>query len=170
MTKIKLKPGDIFLTRNPMALGKAINWIQRIKSNDNESIYSHAGIITTESGMTLEALWTIKSQNLFEAYRGAKVMIGRHADMTKDHYLMGIKAVRPFTGRIYPFHRLFFHLIPGASKYINSGRFLVCSELVDKFLFESGVERRWYRGRNPDHIADMVRDWKKWETVFEGDI
>jgi len=60
-------------------------------------------------------------------------------------------------------------LIPGASKYINTGRFLVCSELVDKFLFEAGIEKQ-YRGRNPDNIADMIRDWKKWETVFEGDI
>jgi len=164
-----LQPGDIFLTRNPMALGKAINWIQRIKSNDNESIYSHAGIITTDSGMTLEALWTIKSQNLFDAYEGSRVMIGRNTRMTKDRYIKGIKTVRPFTGRRYPFHRLFLHLIPGASKYINTGRFLVCSELVDKFLFEAGIEKQ-YRGRNPDNIADMIRDWKKWETVFEGDI
>jgi len=167
ITPIRLAPGMIFCTENPMTLGRAINTVQRFWSNDGESTYSHAGIIKTASGMTYEALWKIQSQNIYEAYRGNKVLIGRHTSMTMADYQLGMDAVYQYSGNWYPFHRIFMHMIPPLAKYVNTGRFMVCSELVDKFLFETGLCKR-YRGRNPDHIADMIKQWREWDVVYEG--
>ena len=70
-----LRAGDIFLTRNPMLLGRAINLIQKFTSKDNKSRYSHAGVLLTSNGTTFEALWTNKKQNLFEAYFDKEILI-----------------------------------------------------------------------------------------------
>lgn len=164
--KIDLKAGDIFLTRNPMWLGRAINTVQAFWASDNKSEYSHAGIILDRKGTTLEALWTVRSQNIYEAYDGTKVLIGRHEQMNPERFERGFKAVSGHQGQRYPFHRLAFHLLPPLAKYISSGRFLVCSEHAGKFFWGAGLIG-FYKGRNPDHLADMVRRWKAWEIVYE---
>ena len=164
---INLQPGDIFCTRNPMALGRAINAIQTFWASDNESKYSHAGIILDTEGTTYEALWTIKEQNLEEAYIGCGVLIGRTHFMTRAKFEAGLAEVLPFEGRIYPFHRLALHLIPPMAKYISTGQYLVCSELTARFLVGAKCMTSW-RGKNPDHLADMIRKWRTWKVVFEG--
>lgn len=165
--EFELKPGDIFCTRNPMWLGRAINGVQRFWSSDGESKYSHAGIILNSDGLTLEALWTIREQNLFSAYAGCQVLIGRHVNMNPEAFREGMIAVNKYRGRWYPFHRLVFHLFPPAAKYISTGRYVVCSELAAKFLVAAKCMRQW-RGKNPDHLADMIRKWRTWDVVSEG--
>jgi len=170
ISDVQLKQGDIFVTRNPMALGRAINFVQKIWSFDNESTYSHAGIIISPYGDTLESLSTIKSQKIAQSYAGKNILIGRHIDMTYKNFLTGFRSVRKLRGSWYPFHRLPLFIIPPLAKYVHTGRFLVCSELVDKFLWNAGVAQAFYKGRNPDHIADMIKRWKGWATVFEGKV
>ena len=164
----EILPGDIFCTRNPMALGRAINAVQKFWSSDNESFYGHAGIICDQDGVTFESLWTIRYAKL-DAYLGNQVLIGRHVFMTRAKFDMGMRGVSHHEGQIYPAWRLIFHLFPPAAKYISSGAFPVCSELACKFLCKSGLmpASRW-KGKNPDHVADMIRKWRTWRVVYEG--
>lgn len=164
---VQVRPGDIFCTRNPMWLGRAINAVQKFWSSDNESVYSHSGIIIDTAGTTLESLWTIREQNIEDAYSGSGVIIGRHKLMTRKAFEEGLKCVMKHKGQIYPFHRLIFHLFPPAAKYISTGGFPVCSELACKFLAAAGLLNSW-KGKNPDHVADMIRRWRMWDIVFEG--
>lgn len=170
MKNIVLKPGDIFCTKNPMWLGRAITFVEKLHASDNQAEYSHSGIIYAEDSTTFEALWTNKKQNLFEAYKGKKVLIGRHNDMTKIRFMRGWNKVKKHEGKWYAGHRLFFFFIPFVAKYINLG-LGVCSELTAKFIAGSGIYKDFYwKGKNPDHIADMIHKWKDWEVVFEGEL
>lgn len=163
---MKLQPGDVFLTSNPMALSRAINWAQRIWNKDSKSKYSHAGILTDANGATFEAIWTVKSQNLFDAYEGDQVLIARHESMAHERFLEGFNPLyKEQNGKIYPFYRLIFHIIPPLAK-LSIGK-LVCSELVAKFLKNVGL-MDYYNGCNPDNLHDVVRWHKGWKIIFEG--
>lgn len=185
--EIILKPGDIFCTKNPMWLGRAICFFEKIGSRDNRAEYSHAGIILDEKGTTFEALWTNRRQNLFEGYAGQKVLIGRHAYMDRDAFRRGWAGVKKYEGNWYAGWRLLLHAIPLASK-LGTGGFAVCSELAMKFISKSGVmldgsdrvavaeffrtgESVAWKGWNPDEVADMIKGslaMKNWSVVFEG--
>ena len=163
-----LRPGDIFCTINPMALGKAINFVQKVWSGDDQAIYSHAGIITSEEGDTLEALWTVKQSNLSK-YKGKQVLIGRHRDMTPAKHNAAIYQIKQrHEGQWYPIHRLIFHLIPPLAKYIHFSNHPVCSELAAMYLVAAKFIQKW-AGKTPDYIADMITKWFWWEIVFEGE-
>lgn len=189
MARIKLLPGDVVCTANPMWLGKAINFVQKVNSKDNESTYSHALIILHDGkvdtvmplarikqhekryidvndAVTFEALWTNKCQKFLDAYVGKQVLIGRHEDMTIEKALNGWRGVAHHKGKLYAGHRLLFFFIPFVAKYFNLG-LGVCSELVMKFLCCAGVEENW-KGWNPDDVADMIKKHKKWKVVYEG--
>ena len=166
-TPLTLKPGDIFLSRNPMMLGRLINWVQAFTSKDNQSEYSHAGVILDYKGETFEALWTNACQNLFKAYNGKKVLIARHKRMDAGRALAGWNGVKHHKGKIYAGHRLlFFLLCPPLAKYFSLGM-AVCSEMTMKFLYKAGLSKCW-RGFNPDDIHDMVAHWKEYDVIFEG--
>lgn len=162
---MELKPGDIFCTRNPMALGRAINFVQKANSEDNQSKYSHAGIIIGPAGRTFESLWTIRKSYLI-AYGGMEVLIGRNEHMTPELFEHGWKNVKRHEGQCYPFWRIPMHIIPFVSK-MGSGKWPVCSELACKFLEAVDLVDYW-RGKCPDDIADMIHKWKGWSTVYEG--
>jgi len=163
---IELKRGDIFCTRNPMWLGRMINAVQTFWAADNHSEYSHAGIITDPDGTTFESLWTIR-HNHIDKYEGAQVLIGRHMCINSAMFEHGWERIRGHQGQIYPFHRLLLHIIPPVAKYVATGRFPVCSELVCKFLWEITLVRTW-AGKNPDHVADMIKLYRGFEVVYEG--
>lgn len=177
MERPLLCPGDEFATRNPMALGALINLCQAAKAADNESTYSHTGIITDIFGSTLEALWTVSSQSLWEAYRGSKVLIVRNINMTPDVYVAGMKKIRGHIGQWYPVHRLALHLL-GLAKWVHWRR-IVCSELTAKFEAgcaeligldrASGFMRNYY-GVSPDNLTDRWRESRYYTTVFEGEV
>jgi len=166
----QLQPGDVFGTRNPMALGRAINFLQKIWSRDSESKYSHSGIILDEEGTTFEALWTIKKQNLFEAYGGKEVIIARYTKGTDTI----IKTELDFClscheGQWYPIWRLPLHIFPPLAK-IMLFHHPVCSELVAEFLCEIGARHCQWASTNPDTLADEWRRWKNFEIIWEGEL
>ena len=167
---MKLRRGDIFCARNPMMLGKAINFVQKIQAKDNQSEYSHSGIIVIggelEECGTFEALWTNKQQRFYKAYKGKKVLIGRHKDMNLKLFNRGWNGIKKHEGKWYAGHRLLFHLIPLAPKYLCLG-FGVCSELTMKFLYKAGLAPAW-KGWNPDDVADMIHNYRDYEIIFEG--
>lgn len=168
---IELQVGDVFGSRNPMRLGRAINFAQRIWSLDNESTYSHVGIITDMDGTTLEALWQVKEQNLFDSYAGQQVIIARpNASRLMRQY--GINMIlKLHKGDVYPVWRLLFHLIPPVAKYASAGgRFLVCSELTAKYLYFANVRPKPFVGVNPDNLVDEWKTHKGYEVIFEGTL
>lgn len=168
-----LCPGDEFATRNPTILGGAIRFCQKVKAADNEAEYNHTGIITDPYGATLEALWTIKAQNIWKDYAGEKVLIVRNVNMTLPVYVAGFNKIRKHIGQWYPVPRLLLHLI-GAAKWIHWDR-VVCSELTAKFETgcaeslkrEAGFMRNHY-GVNPDDLVDRWKISRYYQTVFEG--
>ena len=152
-----------------------INFVQKVKAVDNESGYSHTGIIMDFYGATLEALWTVKTQNIFDAYKGEKVLIVRNKNMTLPVFVAGIAKIKEHIGQWYPAPRLFFHLL-GMGKFIHWDR-VVCSELTAKF--EAGCAEyigpdrahgymRNYYGVNPDNLVDRWTISRYYETIFEG--
>jgi len=165
---IELQAGDIFCSRNPMALGGIINTVQKFWASDNESKYTHAGIILNPSGETIESLWTVKNQNIFMDYSGEQVIIGRHSGMTLASSMAGKLAIDEHENQWYPFLRLLLFGLPPFAKYLYFRR-VVCSELTAKFLWGAGLTSYW-KGVNPDMIYDMIVRWKHFKIVFEGKI
>jgi hypothetical protein len=170
---IELKPGDIFCSSNPMSIGVLINAVQRLWATDRQSKYSHAGIIVSSGGMTLEADWHVDGFCMFQKFHGDNVIIGRWIGMTNDKLMEGLKGINSHIGNFYPVHRLILHLIRVANLF--HWHRLVCSELVAKFLYKMGARHPAYFGTNPDHIADEIHDdlnadrtGPKFEIVFEG--
>ena len=180
--QIDLKPGDLFCSENPMSLGRAINKLQAATSPDGKSKYSHSGIITSPTGKTLEALWTVKNQNLYEAYSGQGIVVARWKGMNFNIALHVLSIIEgEYFGKWYPAYRLPFHIVPFIAKYLTfNGKYLVCSELVAKYLWEchklssAGTEEypeprhRWYTGTNPDRLSDEFHRWKYYDIIFEG--
>lgn len=161
-----LKPGDIFCTENPMALGRAINAVQAFWDPDNESRYSHSGIFISEAGETSEALWTIRKSHL-DRYAGKRILIGRHRDMTLKRFRQAYAAIQKQEGAWYPLWRLPLYLVPPLAKYIHFSGMPVCAEWVGKFLQAAGIFHTW-SGKSPDYIADMITRWRWWQVVYEG--
>ena len=165
---VKLLPGDLFGTSNPMALGKAINAAQWLWSKDGQSTYSHSGIVLDESGRTFEALWTIKTAHLDE-YTGSKIIIARCNAVSEQKREAVLKAlIAEHSGQWYPFWRLFLHIIPPLAKLSVTKR-PVCSELVAKYLFRLGQRHGQWAGTNPDTLVDEWTRWRGFEILFEGE-
>uniref|UniRef100_A0A6M3JNR1 Peptidase n=1 Tax=viral metagenome TaxID=1070528 RepID=A0A6M3JNR1_9ZZZZ len=162
----ELEPGDCFCTRNPMWLGRAICATERLWAKDNKAKYSHAGVIIGRGGITFEALWTNKRQNLWKAYQGTEIFIARHEDMTLENFWKGWDGIKKYEGNMYAGHRLLLHLIPFISK-IGTGGFAVCSEIVGKFWQKSIYPDFYWKGRNPDDISDIMHNYKGWKTLYE---
>jgi len=169
MEQIKVMPGDVFATANPMALGKAINFMQRLWSHDFDSKYSHTGIIQAEDGTTFEALWTIREGNLFADYLGKQAIIARceASPEKKVKELENLKAYH--LGQWYPFWRLFMHVLPPLAK-ISIFKRPVCSELTARYLHFLGVRHGQWAGTNPDTLVDEWRNWRSFEIIYEGKI
>lgn len=173
MTRPILCPGDEFATRDSAALGGLIRLVISAKSADNEATYNHTGIILDPQGTTLESLWTVKRQNIWEAYRGERVLIVRNANMSPGVFTAGYAKIEPHIGQWYPAHRLVLHFL-GLAKFMHWSR-VVCSELTAKFEAgcaeaiphrEAGFLRNWY-GVNPDHLTDRWRISRFYQTVYE---
>jgi hypothetical protein len=167
----KLQAGDVFCTSNPQSLGKAIRFIESTRSADEKAEYSHAGIIIDANGKTLEAIWHIESQMLWDAYKGEKVLIARWSGMTPEAFQKGYDVVKSEIGMTYPYYRLLLSLF-GLARIIHF-KGTVCSELAQRFLINAGVitlSGQNYWGVTPDDLADEWKISKYFSIVFEGII
>lgn len=163
----EVKPGDIFCSRNPMALGRAICAVQSFWDRDGEAEYSHAGLILDSAGTSFESLWTVKNGNIYNDYRDG-IIIGRHKSMSSRMFNIAFNGVTSQrVGQIYPFYRLLFHLFPPIAK-VSLGR-VVCSELVAEFLYACSIMGFW-KGVTPSYLVDIIRRWKWWKIMYEGNL
>jgi hypothetical protein len=175
MNRPQLFPGDEFAACNPEAFGSVINFVQRMKAVDDESQYTHTGVITDPNGDTLESHWTVERLNIWVAQRGRSVLIVRNINMTPPVYAAGFEKIRKHIGQWYPVHRLFLQLL-GLAKYIHWTK-VVCSELTAKFEEgcaeflgpdkTSGFMRNHY-GVNPDNLVDRWKISRYYVIVYEG--
>jgi len=167
-----VRPGDVFVSDHPQGLGKFINPVQKFWSSDDDSDYGHAGIIQNHLGLTLEALWQVDEKNLFQYYAGAEVLIARPNKASEAKKKLVIEKLRrEHLGQSYPWWRLPLHLIPPLAKNISAnGKFLVCSELVGKYLWMTGHRHKQYLGANPDTLADEWIRWRNMDIIFEGKL
>jgi len=177
MDKIELRTGDLFGTRNPMALGRGINTVQKVWSKDNKSVYSHSGLIENSKGVTYEALWTIKQSHLTN-YLGKRVIIARAlkdmlgCEITQETCQQALIEIKQrHHKQWYPWWRIPLHIIPPLAKYVSwFGKKVVCSELVAEFEYLIGVRHSQYTGTNPDMLADEWRKWKDFAIIGEGEL
>ena len=165
----ELRAGDVFCASDPSSrlLGAGIRLAEKIWSHDNKAEYGHSGIIADESGTTLEALWTFKSQNLFKAYKGKNLLIARPLvdSPVKEAAIAWIK--KEAMDDRYPWWRLGLHLLGPLAKVGFTGR-LVCSEWTAKYLWYLQIRHGQYRGTNPDTLADEWIEGRRFDIVFKG--
>ena len=172
MRQLELQPGDYFCVKGSGFISGAINFFQKIYAKDNESIYSHAGLILDSDGTTMEAIpsGTLGTQNFFEAYKGNKVLIVRYDKLTPELHEKAIAALREeFEGEGYPYYRIFLHMIPVFAKFHFLGRG-VCSEVVNYYRWQVGARHEHWAGSNPDTCADEGIRWKDHSVIFQGTL
>jgi hypothetical protein len=190
------QPGDLVLTANPSGrLGKLIRFGERIEQGD-ESVYGHAAIMAKHMGIAyevdgylFESVKTI-SRNPITNYKGQKICIFRHKQMTDKKFFLGREEILDNIGQVYPFHRLAFHgvgmlyswflrtVFRKKKPWLKPGKlgvldWPVCSELAAQFLCAAGLETgfavKGWRGVNPDHLDDARQTRTDlYETVIEG--
>ena len=159
-----LQQGDEFASRNPQSLGLIINTFQKIQSVDNESDYTHTGVIISATGQTFEARNSLDKYHLND-YKGQKVLIARYNQMSPDLYMKGWIAISQYMGKTYPYFRLILHALRLA-KYVH-WETPVCSELTSKFEVAIGARHNWW-GVNPDNLVDVWKDSRRFNIIFEG--
>lgn len=162
---VELKQGMVFAVNSNSVFAKWINFFQKVKALDHEAVYNHAGIITSRQGRTFEALKKIGYGDI-DNYAGCKIIIACHRNMTPDKYHAAWLEMEKLNGKIYPYPRLFLHLV-GLAKFIH-WKYPVCSELVAKFEFEAGLRKQWW-GYQPDNLADEWQISKYYEIIYEGE-
>jgi len=173
---ITLRPGDECCVENYGIVATGIDIAQKFNSKDNESTYTHAFLLTDRHGSTLEACKTVCRQNMFEVYRGRKIIIARPMmdlagnNITRKQILAALEVLAAeHEGQVYPFWRIPLHIIPPLAKYVSwGGRFLVCSELTAKNAYLVGARHGQFAGATPDDRADEYRRWKNYRVLYEG--
>lgn len=176
---LELRSGDIVCTTYSIESDKdGPNWLQWLlafgirqvesfNDVDGQARYTHTFAITSKRGTTFEALWRYEHQNIYEAYVGQPVLIGRHREMTEAKaQLMHQTMVREFKGRRYPAWKLPLFLVTHRFMKYLPGK-PVCSELVFWGLSQVGLINHW-RGVTPSYVEDAIRRWRSFEIVYEG--
>ncbi len=161
-----LKPGDYFCVRTDSWIAGAILAVQRIKALDREARYNHAGIVVSADGTTFESLRRIGHYDI-NRYAGCDILVARHRDMTPNVFLKGYREVKKWDGTVYPAWRLVLHAL-GLAKFLHAIDIPVCSELVVEHCRHAGLCDYPGYGWNPDHLADKFRNYRCYDTVYEG--
>ncbi len=172
---VKVQAGDLFCVRSAGPLSYAILAVERFNSKDNRAEFGHSGVILDSLGSTFEARSTLGYGSL-DRYLGKPMLIARPVLKLSRAPLLRYERQRAINlvitqhlGQIYPFWRIFLHLVPPASKYLTAGgRWLVCSEVTAKVESLMGVLSGPYTGRNPDDLADRWRISWAHEVIFDG--
>lgn len=169
---MELKPLDFFASRNPQGMGPLIREFQKLNSPDRNADYGHTGMILDSNGTTAEAVRTICKQNLYEAYKGQKVIIVRWNKQTPEAIQKGLDYALPLIGRTYPWYRIIWHAI-GIARWLHILKTPVCSEYTAATAYHMDAIMTFgkhYWGITPDALVDEWRISKHFDIIFEGEI
>jgi len=98
---------------------------------------------------------------------GARLLIARPFVATDVKNAALDSLISQHLGQWYPWWRLGLHILGPLAKWGVVER-LVCSELVAKYLYMTGVRHNVYRGTSPDTLADELKTWRCYAVVYEG--
>lgn len=168
-------PGDVFCVRgDDSVVPRGIRFIEKLWAKDGRARYNHAGIVTSADGKTFEALSDSIRESHLDYYRGKEVIISRPVRTVSGGYITAqgkrraiTICIRDHDGQVYPRWRLLLHTIPALAK-MGSGKYLVCSELVEKYLTIIHADDRMILGVNPDDLGDSFRRWWNFQLIYEG--
>ena len=164
---VTYRPGDIFLCNRGGFMSKCIISHNKFWSLDGDAKYSHAGIITGYDGETFESRWRMGRYNMSD-FEGTPLLTARHKLMNEKLFKYGMNQIRKHEGTTYPVWRIPLHIIPPLARKFSTGKYLVCSETVSKFLWGcSLLQEDQYKGWSPDNLDDMVHHWRFWEIIQE---
>lgn len=163
---IDAKTGDVFLVYSPGFIAKTINAIQAFWAKDLKSKFSHAGLIWDDFGGTLESSWTVEVSSLWPARANNRILVVRPdaPDYLKEEALLSI--YNSHHGDRYPIMRLPIYAL-GMARHIH-WKFMVCSELVAKYLFYLNLRDYHWFGTNVDDLEEELRHWRGYSIVFDG--
>lgn len=179
-----VQPGDVLMTSGTTLLSRLIRWSQQLAGDPAK--YTHIALFglkdTINNGYIYEAY---KDLNLHELkqYIGYDVCVIRNVDMNLLKFKTRLFEIENNLGQIYPYHRLFFHLIDGCANWILRNLNLksrakiakminfdrpVCSEWVAQ-IFNEDFEK--WAGVVPDDFDDKrLQNHNRWKTIFEGKL
>jgi len=163
--KVALEAGMEFASRNPQGLGMMINLFQKFQSIDNDSIFTHTGLIYDANGVTFEARNKLDHYHI-DDYKGQHVMIVRPKMLTPEVWTNAWEDLKQYDGKTYPYFRLVLHLLRMA-KYVH-WETPVCSELTAKYEVILLLRKMWW-GINPDNLADFWNYSKFHDIIFDGE-
>ncbi len=175
-----LKPGDLFCVTyetdrddDPSFLQSVLSFgirgIECFNDVDGKAQMTHVGIVVSPGGKTFEALWTYRNQNLYRAYAGQPILIGRHRDMNERRFAGAHREiVRKYGGKQYPAWKLpLFALAPRIIKYLPGKP--VCSELgLQEWMLAGCQGIDHWRGATPSYVAEVIRHWRHVQVVYDG--
>ena len=164
----KIQSGDLFLVAGTGDISKGILLFERIWGRDNVSMFSHAGVICTKEGLTLEALPSgFKQGSFFDEYIGKKILLVRPMSVSVDTMNKAFeKFGNDHVGDRYPFGRLILHAL-GLARFFKSDTD-VCSEGVAELCYLFGIRHNRWNGVTPDDLEEEFRNWKCYQIIYDG--
>lgn len=170
-----VRKGDVFVVARDSALFRMIRRAEIFLSTDGAATYGHAGIITSDSLDTFEQLKTARYGRL-DKYEGMPIFIVRPVHTLEGNLVTAQEkdsaieqVIHNFQGNVYPAWRFFWHFFKPLAKYATTGRHVVCSEMVARYLMYFNAFHGSYKGINPDDLADRFVTDKYYKKIFEGE-
>lgn len=175
MEVIDVREGDVFCSASPWIIGRWIVAVSAWLSSDGQAYYGHSGLILDNYGMTLEALWRVRSRNIFTDFAGKQVVIARPIMTLDGSYITAqVKheainsIIRDHHKKLYPWWRVPLNIIPPLARKLATKKHVVCSEMTAKNLYLVGSRHSQYPGTSPDQLSDEFHRWRQYDIIFEG--
>lgn len=175
LAKVKVQTGDSFCSASPQLLGRIIIVVTAWLSSDGHAKYGHSGVIINDKGDTIEALWRVKSRNIYDNFKGKPLVIARPVldltgtPITPERKKFAIKKILlDHHRKMYPWWRVPLQIIPPLARRLATRKHVVCSELTAKDLYLVGSRHNQYPGTTPDQLSDEFHHWKQYEIIYEG--
>lgn len=166
----RLRPGDIMLFAGRSFRSQIINFFQSLFARDWKSKYNHAALVASEDGDIFHATrWRIKYTSLRHRYRRSRVIIFRWRGMTHKRFRQGFAEIAAMEGRPFAFWRQLLHAV--RLGWLFYGKYMVCSELVARFLQAAGARQDHWAGVNVRDLYDELVDHpEQYDVIYQGPL
>ena len=175
---MRLQPLDLFFTRSPSWLSRAIRWAER-EPGEEKSLTSHVGVIVTHGDLPqvecIEALRKVRRHRLWKKYGRSRteLVVYRPMNIKPLHQSLILNGIKRRVGQKYGYGKIGLHLLAkltGRREWKRLSfldRFPICSYLVamefGRWGYHFGVSDR---KADPDDILDFCQGHPdKWTKV-----